>query len=66
MKYQVAMKACPYRADFYSKLSEDPEGGVPVSEEKLHTELDKWLAGLLAIVTRIEAFYKKGGYGEGF
>ena len=60
------MKACPYRKDFYAKLSTDPEGKVTVTQEKLDTELDCWLGALDAIVKRIEAFYEKGGYGKGF
>lgn len=64
-RYQVAMKACPYRADFYAKLAADPDGGDPASHDKLSTELDKWLAALDAIVTRMETFYEKGGHGKG-
>ena len=60
------MKGCPYRADFYSKLAADPDGGVSASQEKLNEELDKWLAALHAIVSRMEAFYEQGGYGKGF
>ncbi|KAG6920155.1 hypothetical protein DXG01_004921 [Tephrocybe rancida] len=64
--FAVAMKACPYRADFYNKLAADPSGGEPATQEKLNDELDKWLAALAAIVGRVEAFYEKGGYGKGF
>jgi len=64
--FSVAMKACPYRVDFYNKLAADPDGGAPASQEKLNEELDKWLLGLDAIVNRMEAFYEKGGYGKGF
>ena len=60
------MKACPYRADFYTKLAADPNGGSPASQDKLSAELDKWLAALHAIVVRMEAFYEKGGHGKGF
>jgi len=60
------MKACPYRADFYKKLASDPDGGEPASDEKLNTELNKWLAALDAIVTRVQAFYEKGNYAKGF
>ncbi|KZV83025.1 glycolipid transfer protein [Exidia glandulosa HHB12029] len=55
--FTVAMKACPYRADFYAKL------GSP--QEKVNTELGAWTAALDAIVKRLEAFYEKGGYGKG-
>ncbi|KAG5352596.1 Pleckstrin like proteiny domain-containing family A member [Termitomyces sp. T112] len=64
--FAVAMKACPYRADFYKKLAADPSGGPPASQEKLDEELNKWLAALDAIVARVEAFYEKGSYGKGF
>jgi hypothetical protein len=60
------MKACPYRADFYTKLAADPAGGPAASQEKLNEELDKWLAALDAIVTREEAFYEKGAHAKGF
>lgn len=62
---QVAMRACPYRADFYAKLAADPEGGAPASQEKLNEELNKWLVALDDIVKRVEGFYEKGGHGKG-
>lgn len=62
---QVAMKACPYRKDFYSKLAVDPEGGPPASTERVNEALDKWLAALSAMVAQMEAFYQAGGYGKG-
>jgi hypothetical protein len=65
-RYQVAMKACPYRVDFYAKLAADPNGGASASQDKLNADLDKWLTALDAIVTRMEAFYEKGGHGKGF
>ncbi|KAG9101948.1 hypothetical protein FRC06_002460 [Ceratobasidium sp. 370] len=55
--FSVAMKACPYRKDFYEKLGSPPE--------KVHEELDKWLAALHQIVTRMETFFEKGGYNKG-
>ncbi|MDV2583769.1 hypothetical protein, partial [Alkalibacillus haloalkaliphilus] len=57
-----AMKACPYRADFYTKLAADPNGGASASQEKLNNELDRWLTALASIVTRMEQFYEKGAY----
>ena len=60
------MKACPYRADFYSKLAADPAGGPPVPADKLNEELNKWLAALDNIVKRMEDFYEKGGHNKGF
>ena len=59
------MKACPYRKDFYTKLAADPDSGVSVQAEALNEDLNKWLKGLDTIVTRMEAFYEKGGYGKG-
>ncbi|KAF8971092.1 glycolipid transfer protein domain-containing protein [Flammula alnicola] len=63
--FAVAMKACPYRADFYAKLAADPSGGAPATQETLNEELDKWLAALSDIVARMEAFYQKGDYAKG-
>ena len=60
------MKACPYRADFYTKLASDPAGGAAVTTEALNEELNKWLAALDSIVKRMEAFYEKGGHNKGF
>lgn len=62
---QVAMKACPYRQDFFSKLSADPAGGPSVQSDELDEELNNWLASLDAIVTRLQTFYEVGGYNKG-
>ena len=59
------MKACPLRTTFFTKLAADPDGGEPATQEKLNEELDKWLDALSSILTRIDAFYEKGGYGKG-
>jgi len=64
--FEVAMAACPYRSVFYSKLAADPSGGPAVPADKLNEELDKWLAGLDAIVKRMAVFYEEGGYGKIF
>ncbi|RDX54960.1 het-c2 protein [Polyporus arcularius HHB13444] len=64
--FSVAMRACPYRADLYSKLAADPAGGPPVPADKLNEELNKWLAALDLIVKRMEKFYEEGGHGKGF
>ncbi|KAF8893456.1 glycolipid transfer protein [Infundibulicybe gibba] len=64
--FTVAMKACPYRADFYAKLAADPDGGPSAPQEKLDEELNRWLAALDSIVKRMEEFYEKGGHGKGF
>jgi hypothetical protein len=63
-RFQVAMKACPYRADFYTKLAADPNGAAPASQVKLNEDLDTWLAALDAIVARMEAFYVNGDHGK--
>ena len=63
--FSVAMKACPYRKDFYEKLKADPAGGAPVPDAQFNEGLNKWLSSLEAIVVRMEAFYEKGGYGKG-
>ena len=60
------MKACPYRVDFFNKLKADPAGGPPASDEHMNASLNKWLAALDGIVSRLQAFYKAGGYDKGF
>lgn len=47
--FALAMKACPYRKDFYAKL------GQP--QEKVDEELEKWLAALEKIVAHMKSFY---------
>ncbi|KAG8994704.1 hypothetical protein FRB94_004939 [Tulasnella sp. JGI-2019a] len=47
--FSVAMKACPYRKDFYPKLGSPPE--------KVEEELGKWLAALEVIIKRMQEFY---------
>lgn len=60
---QVALKACPYRKDFFEKLRADPNGAA-ASEETVQAELNKWLAGLEKIVTTMQTFYEQGKYGK--
>ena len=60
------MKACPYRQVFYEKLAADPAGGEPVSQARLDEELNKWLAALDSIVTRLQTFYEVNGHNKGF
>ena len=60
------MKACPYRAVFYEKLAADPAGGPAVAQDRLDEELNKWLAALDSIVTRLQTFYETGGHNKGF
>ncbi|KAK0532445.1 hypothetical protein OC834_002603 [Tilletia horrida] len=56
--FAVAMKACPYRADFYLKL------GSPT--DRVEAELEKWLAALENIVAVMTKYYADGNYGKGF
>ncbi len=56
------MKACPYRADFYKKLAADPAKGASASQDVVNEELDKWLAALSDIVTRMQTFYEQGNH----
>ncbi|KAK0448827.1 glycolipid transfer protein [Armillaria gallica] len=60
--FSLAMKACPYRADFYKKLAADPAKGASASQDVVNEELDKWLAALSDIVTRMETFYEQGNH----
>lgn len=55
--FAVAMKACPYRKDFYKKLGED--------HTLVEKQLEEWLAALEKIVAIIEAFFESGNYGKG-
>ncbi|KAL0956829.1 hypothetical protein HGRIS_002940 [Hohenbuehelia grisea] len=64
--FAVAMKACPYRKDFYAKLAADPAGGPAASQDKLDAELDKWLSALSSILARMDTFYTQGKYGKVF
>ncbi|TFK70637.1 glycolipid transfer protein [Pluteus cervinus] len=63
--FSIAMKACPYRADFYAKLSHDPDGGVSVASDVVSTSLDSWLAALNNIITTMFAYYEANGYAKG-
>ncbi|SJK97165.1 related to het-c2 protein [Armillaria ostoyae] len=60
--FSLAMKACPYRADFYKKLAADPAKGASASQDVVNEELDKWLAALSDIVTRMQTFYEQGNH----
>lgn len=55
---QVAIRAVPRRNDFYNHIA---QGG---SVDKLDEEMAKWLTALEAIVIRMSAFLKGGGYGN--
>merc|ERR1712230_356132 len=56
--FGLAVKACPYRKDFYAKL------GPP--EAPIDSELSKWNSALGAIRDRVEAFYVAGKHDKGF
>jgi len=56
--FSLALKACPYRADFYAKL------GSP--SEKVEADLAEWLSALDNIVKRLQHFYEQGGHNKGF
>lgn len=60
--FSVAMKACPYREDFYKKLA---NGSVaPEIVAKVLKQLEEWLEALEKIVAIIESFFKSGNYGK--
>lgn len=48
--FAVAMKACPYRRDFYEKL------GSPA--ETVNAQLREWLVALEKIVADLQQFYE--------
>jgi len=47
--FSVALKACPYRKDFYEKLGQD--------QTKVHEQMEAWLGALEKIVTEMQGFY---------
>ncbi|KAK9460254.1 glycolipid transfer protein domain-containing protein [Lipomyces oligophaga] len=55
--FKLAMKATPYRKDFYAKLGED--------QALVKEQLLEWLAALEEIVKLIKEFYESGNYGKG-
>ncbi|CDZ97302.1 probable het-c2 protein [Phaffia rhodozyma] len=56
--FALAMKACPYRKDFYAKL------GSP--QDVVEKELDQWLSALEKIIKEVEDFYAAGNWAKGF
>ena len=52
--FHLAMNACPYRKDFYKKLS----GGE--GEDETIAKLKPWLAGLENCVSILVVFYRDG------
>ncbi|EIM22187.1 glycolipid transfer protein [Wallemia mellicola] len=55
--FNLAMKACPYRKDFYEKL-----GGDPTTVE---IELGDWLSALEKQVLQVQDFMKQHNYDKG-
>ncbi|KAI9298956.1 hypothetical protein K502DRAFT_322568 [Neoconidiobolus thromboides FSU 785] len=55
--FSLAMKACPYRVDFYKKLGPDPV--------KVQVELKDWLEALDKIVNTLDEFYAQGNHEKG-
>lgn len=55
--FKLAMKACPYRKDFFAKLGAD--------QTRVAEQLAVWLAALENIVLVIMAFFALGNYGKG-
>jgi hypothetical protein len=55
--FQFAIRAVPSRSEFYRRISQG------ASDEKLDTELAKWLKGLNQIVVHMKRFLAEGGYG---
>lgn len=55
--FKLAMKACPYRKDFFAKLGAD--------QDKVNAQLKEWLEALEKIVKIIFDFYESGNYGKG-
>ncbi|KAJ1302549.1 hypothetical protein OPQ81_002866 [Rhizoctonia solani] len=51
--FNLALKACPYRKDFYERIGSPPDD-----------QLNAWLTSLDNIITRMDKFYKDGKYGE--
>jgi len=52
--FSLAMKACPYRKDFYQKLGSD--------QDKVNQQLKEWLVTLESLVGNLKKFYIDGKY----
>ena len=53
---KLAMKACPYRTEFYKKLGDD--------KTKVDEQMIGWLDALESIVTDMKMVYVTKGYGQ--
>lgn len=55
--FKLAMKACPYRKDFFEKLGDDLA--------KVNEQLKAWVESLESVVKEIMDFFESGNYGKG-
>ncbi|CCJ30768.1 unnamed protein product [Pneumocystis jirovecii] len=55
--FSMAMKNCPRRDAFYSKICSDPI--------ILRTSVNEWLSGLDEIIFSLQNFYENGQYSRG-
>ncbi|KAJ1960915.1 hypothetical protein GGI12_003541 [Dipsacomyces acuminosporus] len=55
--FSLAMKACPYRKDFYEKL-----GG---NNDQVFADLKVWVDALQQQLNQLNVFYAKGAYDKG-
>ncbi|KAI8320998.1 glycolipid transfer protein [Martensiomyces pterosporus] len=55
--FNLAMKACPYRKDFYEKLGGD--------NEQVYADLKVWTDSLQQQLNQLSVFYAKGAYDKG-
>jgi hypothetical protein len=53
---KIAMKACPYRVDFYKKLGDD--------KDKVEKQMIAWLDALERIVSDMTRVYSTEKYGQ--
>ena len=53
---KIAMKACPYRVDFYKKLGDD--------KEEVNKQMTAWLDALDRIVSEMTTVYSTEKYGQ--
>lgn len=55
--FKLAMKACPYRKDFFAKLGDD--------QATVDAELEAWLSALEELMANIMGFFASGDYAKG-
>ncbi|CAG8709970.1 28463_t:CDS:2 [Dentiscutata erythropus] len=56
--FTLAMKACPYRVEFFKKLGDD--------QARVNEQYECWLSALERIVDKLNCFYEQGGHDKGF